>query len=269
MQLCGRAAAAVRPQPGRGAGHHLPLPSPRPAAQQGPPSSVIAGSRNGQGSRQGSAVQTRPSLALKQRPPPAAASTHSELVVIGLTLWPPGFLPGLVLPPSPPDPSAAAAARAAAALLRLAGTATARFLQQQLGLAPCAAMAVRRVWATPGGRVAVHISLPSPLAAQALARKRRRLRGTAFTVDLPRDQVELAQRKAVREQQGVATAACPVGGRHAAAVVQAGTADCSVLASLAQLGPLRQPLITLAVLIATFTLCLWFCILHIIPHNPP
>ena len=264
MQLCGRAAAAARPQTGRGAGASLPLPSPRPAARRG--NSVIESSRSEQGSRQESVARARAPPALQQQPP--AAAPHSELVVIGLVLSPPGFLPGLVKPP-PPDPSAAAAARAAAALLRLASAATARFMQQQLGLAPPAAVVVRRVWATPGGRVAAHISLPSPLAAQALARKRWRLRGTAFTVDLPRDQVELAQRKAVREQQGAAMTACPVGGRHAAADVQAGAAACAVLPLLTSLDPLRWPLITLAVLILTLTLCLWFCTVHPTHHDPP
>ena len=226
---------------------------------------MIGGSRGGQGSRQASVVQTR-ALALQQRPPPAP--THSELVIIGLVLSPPGFLPSLVHPP-PPDPSAAAAARAAAARLRLASAASARFLQQQLGLGPCVAVVARRTWVTPGGRMAAHISLPSPLAAQALARKRWRLRGTAYTVDLPRDPGEHAMQKAVRERQGVVMAACPVGGGQAAADAQAGTVACFALPSLALLGLLRRPLITLAVLlISILTLCLWFCTVHPI-HHPP
>lgn len=263
MQHCSRAAAAARPHPGRGAGL-ASLPSPRPPAQRGTTSSVIGGSRGGQGSRQASVVQTRTSAL--QRPPPPA--THSELVIIGLILSPPGFLPGLVHPPPPPDCSAAAAARAAAAVLRLAGAASARFLQQQLGLGPCVAVVARRTWVTPGGRVAAHISLPSSLAAQALARKRWRLRGTAYTVDLPRDPVEHALRKAVREQPGAAMA-CPIGGGQAAAGVPAGTVASSALPSLASLGPLRRPLITLAVLLfITLTLCFRFCTVHPI-HHPP
>ena len=227
---------------------------------------MIGGSRGGQGSRQASVVQTR-TPALQQRPPPAA--THSELVIIGLVLSPPGFLPGLVHPPPPPDRSAAAAARASAAVLRLASAASARFLQQQLGLGPCVAVVARRTWVTPGGRVAAHISLPSSLAAQALARKRWRLRGTAYTVDLPRDPVEHAVRKAVREQQGAAMAACPIGGGQAAAGVPAGTVASSALPSLASLGPLWRPLITLAVLLMiTITLCFRFCTVHPILHPP-
>lgn len=267
MQLCGRAAAAARPT-GRGAGASLPLPSPRPAAQRGTPSSAIEGSRGGQGSRQLGAAQTRP-LALQQPPPPVASPhRHIDMVVIGLVLSPPGFLPGLVHPPPPPDASAAAAARAAAAFLRLASAAAARFLQQQLGLELSTPVLVRRTWATPGGRVAAHISLPSPMAAQALARKRWRLRGTAFTVDLLRDPVELAQQRAVREQQGAVVAACPIGGGQAAAVEQMGAAVCAALRSLALPRPLRLPLIT-AVLIVTLTLCFWFCTVHFIPHLPP
>lgn len=263
MQLCSRAAAAARPQTGRGAGL-ASLPSPRPSAQRGNTSSVIRVSRGEQGSRQASAVQTR-TPALQQRPP---ATTHSDLVIIGLVLSPPGFLPGLVHPP-PPDCSAAAAARAAAARLRLASAASARFLQQQLGLGPCVAVVARRTWLTPGGRVAAHISLPSPFAAQALARKRWRLRGTAYTVDLPRDPVEHALRKAVREQLGAEMTACPVGGGQAAAGVPAGTAACSALPSLASLGLSWHSLVTLAVLlIVTFTLCFRFCTVHPI-HHPP
>lgn len=263
MQFFGRAASAARP--GRGA--DLPLPSPRPYPSRDSSGSVIGGSRGGQGSRQGGAGRALPPALLQQQRPPAAARPHSELVVIGLSLSPPGFMPSLVLPP-PPDPSAAAAARAAAALLRLASAAATRFLQQQLGLDPTAAVVVRRTWVTPGGRVAAHILLPTMLVARAMARKRWRLRGTAFSVDLPRDQVELEQRKAARDQQGAAMAACPVGGGQAAADGLAAVA-CPALPSLASLSLLRWPLITLAVLMITLTLCFWFCTVHFVPHNPP
>jgi hypothetical protein len=80
-------------------------------------------------------------------------------------------------------------------------------MQQQLGL-PNAPILVRRVWCTPGGRLAAHVALPTPLAAQVLARKRHRLRGTAYSVDLLRDQLALELWKVGREQlqrqQGVA-----------------------------------------------------------------
>ena len=108
-------------------------------------------------------------------------------------------MPSLMQPP-PPAANEAAAARRVAALLRLAFAAAACFLQQQLGL-PDVLPSVRRVWQTPGGRLAVHIQLPAHLAARALARKRHRLRGTSYTVDLLRTQCELAAQKAEREQQ--------------------------------------------------------------------
>ena len=91
--------------------------------------------------------------------------------------------------------------------------------QQQLGLAG-ALPVVKRVWQTSGGRLAMHVQLPTPLAAQALARKRHRLHGTAFTVDLLRSQLDLATRKVGlerqrREQSGASDA--PEGTQQAAA----------------------------------------------------
>ena len=60
---------------------------------------------------------------------------------------------------------------------------------------------MKRVWLTPGGRWAAFIRLPTSDAAQVLARKRHRLRGTSISVDLLRDPYELAARKVGREQQ--------------------------------------------------------------------
>ena len=73
-------------------------------------------------------------------------------------------------------------------------------MRQQLGLATTCPV-VRRVWVTPGGRLAAHVALPAPLAARVLARKRHRLRGTAYSVDLVRDQLEWALWKVGREEQ--------------------------------------------------------------------
>lgn len=148
-----------------------------------------------------------PPLSPPQRllsPPPSpptakAAPGIVDLAIVGLSITPPGFGDSLVQPP-PHAASEAAAARRVAALLRLAITAAACFLQQQLGLS-YALPSVKRMWQTPGGRLAVHIQLPTHLAAQALARKRHRLHGTPYTVDLLRTQCELAVQKMERAQQ--------------------------------------------------------------------
>lgn len=133
-------------------------------------------------------------------PSPTAPAAHLDLAIMGLSVAPPGFhnIHSLVQPPSYP-PDRAAAARAAA-ILRLCRAAAARVLQQQLGLANVF-FSVKRVWLTPGGRWAACIRLPVPLGAQALARKRHRLCGTPISVDLLRDQHELAAWKVGREQQ--------------------------------------------------------------------
>lgn len=94
---------------------------------------------------------------------------------------------------------AAAADRQVVAQLRLVTAAASLFLETQLGVSS-AGLLVRRTWQTPGGRLAAHVALPTPQAAQALARKRWRLRGTRFSVDLLRDQVELAARRVGQQQ---------------------------------------------------------------------
>lgn len=133
-------------------------------------------------------------------PSPIASATHLDLVIIGLSLAPPGFsnTNSLVQPPSRLSDGATAAR--AAAIFRLASAAAACVLQQQLGLASALPL-IKRVWLTPGGRWAAFIRLPTSVAAQALARKRHHLRGTSISVDLLRDQLELAVLKMRRVQQ--------------------------------------------------------------------
>ena len=126
-----------------------------------------------------------------------------DLAFVGLSVAPPGFSgsPVQLPPPRSRRRNPAAAARAAA-LLRLASAAAARFLQQHLDLTADGPL-VRRVWVTPGGRLAAHVALPIPLAAQVMARKRHRLRGTSFSVDLLRDQASLAvQRLELQQLRG-------------------------------------------------------------------
>ena len=146
--------------------------------------------------------------------PPHYASQHTEshkscdLAFIGISVAPPGFpdhpsrVPPLPLPPR--RVSAAAAAGRAALLpalsLRLVSSAVVRFMRTQLGLTG-AGLNIRRVWSTPSGRLAAHVALPTQLAAQVLARKRHRLRGTAYSVDLLRSKSELATQKVGRELQ--------------------------------------------------------------------
>lgn len=126
-----------------------------------------------------------------------------DLAFVGLSVVPPGFSGSLVqLPPPRSRRRNPAAAACAAALLRLASTAAARFLQQHLDLTADCPL-VRRVWVTPGGRLAAHVALPIPLAAQVMARKRHRLRGTSFSVDLLRDRASLAvQRLELQQLRG-------------------------------------------------------------------
>ena len=264
-----------------GAGRSRPPPArspPRPSPQrkrQGPSDSVIGGSHGAPSSGQSTAQPSHQPPATAPSVPPASTTTlaHCELVLIGLSVTPPGFpIPDLVWPP-PPPPGAAAAARAAAALLRLASTGAARFIQQQLGLQLHGTIVVRRVWRTPGGRLAVHVALPTPLAAQVLARKRFRLRGTPYSVDLPRCLEEHAARKTQREhqhgQQQQQQAAGPppsTAGFGLAAAGRQATATGGAVFNRRP-APWRPAAAILAVLMVTLTLC--FSFLHRAFHPSP
>lgn len=188
-----------------------------------------------------------------------------DLVIVGLSVAPPGYDGSLVqLPPLGACQRCQAAAARMAALLRLASAAAARFLQQQLSL-PGVRPLVRRLWVTPGGRLAAHVALTTPVAAQVLARKRHSLRGSPYSVDLLRDQVSLAVWRLEREQlltmppQQGAAAGPPLDG-PATAAQQSGAGGAAPCV------PHRLSPLTLTLLFLSTILIFSCAILLICPH---
>jgi hypothetical protein len=136
-------------------------------------------------------------------------------------------------------------------------------MQQQLGL-PNAPLCVRRIWCTPGGRLAAHVALPTPLAAQVLARKRYRLRGTAVSVDLLRDRLRLELWKVGREQLGQQGAPCD---GPAAGPQQVESPVASVLTAAVGLPDCFRP--SPLLLVSCIVFCVFFVWLSIRMHLFP